>query len=357
MTQLLRGVSKEAIEKHSGELRVAVIGCGYWGPNLIRNFFEAPTSTVAYACDLSEERLAIIGRRYPTVALSTDYREALRDPRVDAVIVATPVSTHYKLAREALEAGKHVWVEKPLALSHDDAERLTEIAASKHLILMVDHTFVYTPAIQRMRSSIEAGDLGDLLYYDSVRVNLGIYQHDVNVIWDLGVHDLSIMDFLVPQKPLAISAVGARHIGNSAGTESIAYVTVHFSENLIAHLHLNWLAPVKVRQITVCGSNRMIVYDDNVLIEKVRIYDRGVTVHEGGDSDRSRLSVEYRSGDMYAPKLEQTEALRAAAVHFASCIENGTQPITDGQAGCRTVSLVEAAQRSLARGGELQRLV
>lgn len=337
----------------SDVVRVAVIGCGYWGPNLVRNFFEAPASTVSAACDLDQDRLAAIAKRYPTIALTTDYRDVLRDPDIDAVAVATPVSTHYPIAQEALEAGKHVWVEKPLTMSYPDAQRLTELAARKKRVLMVDHVFVYTGAVQRIRESIDSGELGEVLYYDSVRVNLGLLQHDVNVIWDLGVHDFSIVDYLLPQRPIAVSSVGACHI--NGGSESIAYVTLHFQENLIAHFHVNWLAPVKIRLTTVCGSQRMAVYDDTVPSEKVRIYDRGVTVN-GSLEDRTRLLVEYRSGDMYAPKLEQTEALQAAARHFASCIVNGTPPHTDGEAGARIVALTEAAQRSLLHGGRLQRV-
>jgi predicted dehydrogenase len=356
VTQVLPD-TRQREDNTAGLIRTAVIGCGYWGPNLIRNFFEAPTSTVSYACDLNGARLASIGTRYPTITLTDDYKEVLNDPKVDAVVIATPVSTHFPLAKQALEAGKHVWVEKPLALSYEDAQRLTELAERKQRTLMVDHTFIYTPAIQRLRASIDAGELGDLLYYDSVRVNLGIYQHDVNVIWDLGVHDASIMDYLLPHKPVGVSAVAAAHIVNGSGaSESIAYVTVHFEENLIAHFHLNWLAPVKIRQITVCGTNRMIVYDDNVIIEKVRIYDRGVVVHPASKADRNRLSVEYRTGDMYAPKLDQTEALQAAAIHFADCIASGTRPFSDGEAGSRTVALVQAAQRSLACDGGLQKV-
>jgi len=332
------------------EVRTAVVGTGYWGPNLVRNFFEAPDSTVAYACDLSPERLKGIGKRYPSVTLTNSFEEVLKDKTVDAVIIATPVSTHYQMARQALEAGKHVWVEKPLALNSDDAQRLTELAVSKRRILMVDHTFVYTPAVQRMRQSIEAGELGDILYYDSIRINLGIYQHDVNVIWDLGVHDFAIMDYLIPQRPVAVAAIAASHIGQS---ESIAYVAVQFENRLLAHFHLNWLAPVKIRQVTVCGTQKMITYDDTVILDKVRIYDRGITVHEGGEDSRTRLSVEYRSGDMYAPKLSQQEALQQAAGHFAQSILSGTQPVTDGEVGTRVVALCEAAQESLTRGGAM----
>jgi len=335
-------------------VRMAVVGYGYWGPNLVRNFFEAPASTVVAAADLSQDRLAGVAKRYPTIALTTDYRDVLRDPNVDAVAIATPVSTHYPLAKEALEAGKHVWVEKPLTMDYADAQRLNELAEQKRRVLMVDHVFVYAGAVDRIKESVESGELGEVLYYDSVRVNLGLLQHDVNVIWDLGVHDMSIVDYVLPQRPIAVSSVGARHI--DGGSESIAYVTLHFQENLIAHFHVNWLAPVKIRLTTVCGSQRMVVYDDTVPSEKVRIYDRGVKVN-GSLEDRARLLVEYRSGDMYAPKLDQTEALQAAARHFASCVVTGARPRTDGGAGARVVALVEAAQRSLLKDGQPQKVV
>jgi predicted dehydrogenase len=341
----------DLIAKETGLVRVGVIGCGYWGPNLVRNFFEAPGSTVAAVADLDSARLTTIGKRYPSIALVNDYREVLADPTIDAVCIALPVSMHYPVAREALEAGKHVWVEKPLAFHQWEAEKLTELAAQRGLVLMVDHTFVYTSAVRRMRESIQSGELGDLLYYDSVRVNLGLYQHDVNVVWDLGIHDVSIMDYLLPYRPVSVTATGASHIG-AGSAESIAYVTLNYAENFIAHFHVNWLAPVKIRLATVCGSRRMIVYDDTVIDEKLRVYDRGITVNGAtAGMDRTRLQVEYRTGDMYAPKLAPDEALQTAARHFVDCIAHGATPVSSGEAGCRAVAVLEATQRSLARGG------
>jgi predicted dehydrogenase len=336
-------------------LRIGIIGCGYWGPNLIRNFFEAPGTIVSHICDQDVTRLAAMGKRFQTAAMFTDHKELLEDPTIDAVCVATPAATHYAIAKEALQAGKHVWVEKPLALCREDARELADLASSKGLVLMVDHTFIYTPAVQRMKQSIATGELGDLLYYDSVRVNLGLYQHDVNVIWDLGVHDFSITDYLLPYRPVAVSAFGACHVG--AGTsESLSYITLHFEENFIAHFHLNWLAPVKIRLATVCGSERMIVFDDTVPSEKLRIYDRGITISNDRKklSDRTKMMVEYRTGDMYAPKLDNGEALQAGARHFAECILRKETPITDGEAGTRVVAMLEAAQRSLANNGKLE---
>jgi predicted dehydrogenase len=336
-----------------GALRVAIIGCGYWGKNLVRNFFEAPGCTVSYICDVNQDALGAMSRRYPSATLTTDYREALRDPAVDAVAIATQASTHYQIARAALEAGKHVWVEKPLTLHFRESQELTELAACKNLTLMVDHTFIYTGAVRRMRESVVSGELGDLLYYDSVRVNLGLYNHDVNVIWDLAVHDLAIMDFLLPFRPVAVSASAARHIGTGS-SESLAYVTLHFKENFIAHFHVNWLAPVKIRLTTLCGTNRMLVYDDTMPSEKLRVYDRGITLTRPDQTDRTRLQVDYRTGDMYAPMLDQQEALQVGARHFAHCIESGETPMTDGLVGSRIVSFLEAAERSLKVGGRME---
>lgn len=336
-------------------LRVAVVGAGYWGPNLIRNFYDTPGATVTQVADLSQDRLASIGRRYPSVSLSTDYKEVLRDPSVDAVCLAVPVSLHYPLALEALRAGKHVWVEKPLTLHSDEAKELTEEADRRGLVLMVDHTFVYTPAVRRIRESIDAGELGALYYYDSVRVNLGLYQHDVNVLWDLGIHDVSVIDYLVPFQPISVTASGASHVGKG-NSESIAYVTVNFAENFLAHFHVNWLAPVKIRLMTVCGSEKMIVYDDNLSDTKIRLYDRGITV-SGSAAARKRLQVDYRAGDMHAPKLDQAEALQTAAKHFVDCIVNEKRPTTDGEAGGRAVAILEAAQRSLNCRGVEERII
>ncbi|HLF71350.1 MAG TPA: Gfo/Idh/MocA family oxidoreductase [Dehalococcoidia bacterium] len=353
-TELIGASASRAGVFGARPLRVAVIGCGYWGPNLVRNFFDAPGSTVTRVCDLEPERLDAIGKRYPTIGLGSDWRDVVHDPDVDAVCIATPAATHYAIAREALNAGKHVWVEKPLSMSFAEARELTELATKLGRVLLVDHTFVYTPAVQRMRQSIVSGELGDLLYYDSIRVNLGMYQHDVNVIWDLGVHDFSIIDYLLPYRPSGVSAVAASQIADS-GREGLAYVTLHFEGDFIAHFHVSWLAPVKIRLATVCGTKRMIVFDDTAPSEKLKIYDRGIEV-SGSSKDRERLQVEYRTGDMSAPKLDQVEALQIAAQHFAECVATGATPITDGAAGARVVAMLEATQRSLAAGGRVEKL-
>jgi predicted dehydrogenase len=287
--------------------------------------------------------------RYPTVKTTTDCRDLITDPTIDAVAIATPVSTHFELAMMALDAGKHVLVEKPLTTTVEQGERLLEQAARRKRVLMVDHTFVYTGAVKKIRELVSSGRLGDLYYYDSVRVNLGIFQHDVNVLWDLAVHDLSIMDYVLDARsPYAVSATGMAHV--SGQPIDVAYLTCFFEDRLIAHFHVNWLSPVKVRRTLIGGANEMIVYDDLEPSEKIKIYDKGIIVNNDPET-RYQLLVGYRGGDMHAPRLDPTEALRAEAGHFASCIESGRQPITDGAAGLRVVRILEAANRSLAECG------
>jgi len=336
----------------SSVVGIGVVGFGYWGPNLIRNFFETANCRVASICDASPDRLASAGRRYPNVSLTGQFDDLLRDPAVDAVALATPVHTHAALAKRALHAGKHVLVEKPMTTCAADAEELIELADRFNRTLMVDHTFVYTGAIRRIKELLDTGELGTLYYYDSVRVNLGLIQHDVSVIWDLAAHDFSIMDYLIARKPLGISALGAVHL--PGGMADVAYLTVTFENNLIAHFHVNWLSPVKVRQVLIGGDRRMVLYDDIQPTEKVKVYDRGVQWTDDPNEARREALVGYRTGDMYAPKLDPSEALRTECAHFVESIRAGTRPITDGMAGLRTVRMLEAAERSLAHGGQLE---
>jgi len=338
---------------------IGIIGYGYWGPNLVRNFFETPDCTVVSVSDLSRDRLAKIGPRYPTVETTTDYRDLLRDPRVDAVVVATPVSTHFKLGMEALQAGKHVLIEKPMTCDAGEARRLVEEADLRKRILAVDHTFVYTPAVRKIHELVTRGDLGDIYYYDSVRVNLGLFQHDVNVIWDLAVHDLAIMDYLLPVQPVAVSATGIGHVPGEP--ENMAYVTLHFDANVMAHLHVNWLSPVKVRKTLVGGSRKMVSYDDLEPSEKIRVYDKGITLKDvnapasgdGNGNGKHAMLVGYRSGDVWAPQIALTEALSIEARHFVDCIANNQTPIADGHSGLRVVRMLEAATESMRASGRL----
>lgn len=336
----------------TSKITVGVIGCGYWGPNLLRNFAENECCELRWLCDLDQSRLDKLGRRYPAIRTTTDYRHLLNDPALDAIAIVTPVGTHFSFASEALRSGKHVLVEKPLTASVAEAEQLIELAERNHRVLMVDHTFVYTGAVRKIKEIVSSGELGDLLYFDATRINLGLFQDDINVVWDLAPHDFSIMDFMIDNRPEILSAVGSCHI--KQGIENIAYVLLKFSDELIAHFHLNWLSPVKIRHTLIAGSNRMIVYDDIEPTEKVRVYDRGVTATRSNGLDKEaayNTLVSYRTGDVWVPKLDSTEALHYVCVEFLTAIAEKRQPLTDGQAGLRVVRLLEAAQKSIDQGG------
>src|SRR5688572_3981909 len=329
-------------------IRIGVIGYGYWGPNLVRNFSEQVEATVTVVCDQRADRLAHAQRRYPGIRVTTDPADLIADPAVDAVAIATPVALHFELAMAALRAGKHVLVEKPMASTSDQAQQLIDEAARRRLVLMVDHTFVYTGAVQKMRELVINGELGDLNYYDSVRINLGLFQHDVDVLWDLAVHDLSIMDFVLPQQPVAVSATGLAHVPGRPA--NIAYMTMFFDGPLIAHVHASWLAPVKVRRTLLGGNRRMVLFDDLETSEKIKVYDSGISVDPNPENVYQML-IGYRTGDMWAPKLAVTEALHVEAKHFAECVTTGTAPQSDGEAGLRVVRLLEAASASLRQQG------
>lgn len=328
---------------------IGVLGYGYWGPNLVRNFSDVPEARVVKVCDLRSDRLALVRRRHPAVETTTVHHEVIADPRVDAVVIATPVSTHFDFAFHALQAAKHVLVEKPLTSTSEEAVRLIDEADRRGRVLMVDHTFVYTGAVRRIQELIASKALGHINYYDSVRINLGLFQPDVNVIWDLAVHDLAILDYVVPAKPCAVTATGMSHLPGRP--ENIAYLTLLFEANFIAHINVNWLAPVKVRRTLIGGSRRMIVYDDLEPSEKVKVYDKGITV--GSEADLYNVFIGYRTGDMWAPRLDPTEALQTQAQHFIRCIEDRVPPITDGEAGLRVVRVLEASTQSLLDRGRL----
>jgi predicted dehydrogenase len=327
---------------------VGVIGYGYWGPNLVRNFLEVQDASVVAVSDQRPERLGIAARRYPGIKTASHLRDLLHDPAVDAVVIATPVDSHYELASAALRAGKHVLVEKPLTENSDQAKRLIDEAARRQLVLMVDHTFVYTTAVRKIRELVAQRMLGEIYYYDSVRVNLGLFKHDVNVIWDLAVHDLSILDYVLEESPVAVSANGSCHL--QGNPENLAHLTLFFASSTVAHINVNWLAPVKVRKTLIGGSAKMILFDDLEPSEKVKVYDKGVTVN--GDPDSIyQMMIGYRVGDMWAPQLATKEALLAEAEHFVDCIGTGRTPITDGMAGLRVVEMLEAATRSMTLRG------
>jgi predicted dehydrogenase len=335
----------------SSAVRIGVIGYGYWGPNLVRNFADLDGSRVVAVCDRDPAHVAQVERRYPGVRGTTDPEALIRATEVDAIAIATPVASHYDLAYSALSAGKHVLVEKPLTATSLQAERLIDLAARKNLVLMVDHTFVYTGAVRKIRELISSGELGDIYYYDSVRINLGLFQHDVDVMWDLAVHDLSIMDYVLQAHPSAVSATGLAHVPGRPA--NIAYLTMFFDAPLIAHIHVNWLAPVKVRRTLIGGSRRMIVYDDLEASEKVKVYDRGIALNPSPENVYQML-VGYRTGDMWAPQISVTEALKTEVAHFVDCIATGRTPETSGEVGLRIVRLLEAATASMAAHGRLE---
>lgn len=335
-----------------GATTIGVIGCGYWGPNLLRNFAESEAADLRWICDADEARLAAMGRRYPGAQTAGSYHKLLDDPKLEAVAVVTPVATHFQIAKEALLAGKHVLVEKPLTSTAREAEELVEIADRNARRLMVDHTFVYTGAVRKMKEIVRSGDLGDLLYFDSVRINLGLFQRDINVLWDLAPHDLSIMDYLIGRQPDAVSAIGSCHI--EQGIENIAYLMMHFADDFIAHFHFNWLAPVKIRRTMIAGSRKMILYDDVEPTEKVRVYDKGVDTSRAGNREADyQTLISYRTGDVWAPKLDATEALRYVVAEFLDSIREARKPLTDGESGLRVVRLLEAAQHSIKQGGQV----
>ncbi len=327
-------------------MKIAVVGLGYWGPNLVRNFLSTEQVEGVIACDLVPRRLENIKKKFPMVETSSSFDDVLNDDNVAGVVIATPVSTHYPLGLKVLEAGKHLLIEKPMASKTAEAEELLERAYAKMLTLMVDHTFVYTSAVQKMKELISKGDIGDILYFDSVRINLGLFQHDTNVIWDLAPHDLSIMDYLVEDKPIAVSCVGINHFSEF---EDVAYLTVHFAEKLIAQFHVNWLSPVKVRRILVGGTKLMVSYDDMETSEKIKVYDRGVDVRDE-DSVYKKL-VQYRTGNMYSPNIDSGEALSRMSAEFVDCINTGKPSISDGQTGLNVVKVLEAADISVKAGG------
>lgn len=330
-------------------IKVGVIGFGYWGPNIARNFSHNPDLELVGIAEFSEKRRAVARQLYPTIPLYNDAASLIKESRIDAVAVITPVSTHFKLAKEALEAGKHVLIEKPMTGSVAEAEELIELAKKKNLTLMVDHTFVYSPAVRKIKSLLDNRELGDLYYFDSVRINLGLFQQDVNVVWDLAPHDISIMQHLLSSKKVEnVCAQGASH--TPSGIENIAYVTVNFENNLLAHFHVNWLAPTKIRRILIGGTEKMLVFDDVQPSEKIKLYDKGITVKNGKESLYKTL-IQYRIGDVYVPNIPNTEALKIETEHFVDCISNGTTPDSDGEDGLYVVKILAAAQKSLENNG------
>ncbi len=329
-------------------MNIAVIGIGYWGPNLVRNFVKHSSVSKVYCYDVDEKRVHAVCKEFPTVIAASSYEQILNDPSIEAIVLSTPVASHFDLAVQALEHGKHVLIEKPITSSVQQAERLIDLADRKSLKLMVDHIFVYNGAVQKIKEIIDAGEIGKIMYFDAVRINLGLFQHDVNVLWDLATHDLSIMRYLYSKKPRAVSAIGKGHFQQQ---ENIAYLTVLFENDCIAHFHVNWLAPVKVRTILIGGSQKMIVYDEMETTEKIKVYDKGVEVTSREGVYKTLIG--YRRGDVYIPKFDTSEPLANVVDEFVGAIKDNKIPLTNGDAGLEIVKILEAAQKSIAKNGEI----
>lgn len=328
-------------------INIGLIGYGYWGPNLARNFNSNPNLNFTSICDFSADRLETAKRLYPNVRLFDNIEEFFNND-LDAVAIATPVSTHFPLAKKAIESGKHVWIEKPFTDNVQDAETLLEIAAQKNKVIFVDHTFIYTGAVRKIKSLIDNNELGDLMYYDSTRINLGLFQQDVDVIWDLAAHDISIMDYFMPFKTVAVSATGADYYGNNIIPKAI--LTAYMENNRVGHINVSWLSPVKIRQTLIGGTSKMVLYDDTQPSEKVKIYDKGVELSPTKE-ELYHIKVQYRVGDMYAPKIDDKEALSLGADHFADCINNNKKPLTDGEFALSVVKVLVASRESLKLKG------
>jgi len=329
-------------------IRMGVIGYGYWGPNIVRNFNGREGSKVVAVSDLNEALLKKAQKAYPHLQVTTRSDELIKAPEVDVIAIATPVFTHFELAKKALKMGKHILVGKPFTSTTAQAEELIELAEKKNLKIMVDHTFLFTGAVRKIKELIKDGTLGDLCYFDSTRVNLGLFQHDVNVVWDLAPHDLAILDYLIKERPIAVLATGESHFKE---LEDIAYITVYFPNHIIAHINVSWLSPVKIRTTLIGGMKKMLVWNDLDPDEKIKVYDKGVDVKT--KNGVYNLLVSYRSGDMWAPRVEQGEALTLLAETFIECIGNDKTPVNDGRAGLRVVRMLEAANKSLKKKGEI----
>jgi predicted dehydrogenase len=325
---------------------VALIGYGYWGPNLLRNYMDLPTADVKWVCDPRADRLEKASTRYPSVGTTTDFRTVLDDPDVDAVLIATPIATHFALAMEALEAGKHVFVEKPMAMNVRECDEMCEAADSRGLTLMVGHTFVYSPPVRAVKAILDSGELGDVRFVTCSRVNLGLHSKEVSVVWDLAPHDLSILSYWLGETPLSVQAMGRSCIAN--GMPDVAFLNVRYSSGIIAELEVSWLSPVKLRRTVIVGSKKMLMYDDTESVEKVKIFDQGVDFKDPETFGEFQLS--YRTGGIYSPRVESTEPLYLEATHFIDCVTTGGRPLTDGVAGRLVVAALEAAQESLDGG-------
>ncbi len=331
-------------------LNVAIIGCGYWGNHLVRNFYTSTLWNVKYICDKDKNQLDKISSKYSNITSLTNPEQIFDDATIDAVVIATPVFSHFELAKKSLLSNKHTWVEKPLAASSEEAKELIEIAKSRNLILHVDHTYIYTPAVRKIKELIDNNVLGDMLYFDSTRVNLGLFQHDINVIWDLAPHDISILQYTIGKKPISVSATGKSFYKyNNKDIASISFIYIEFDDGSIAHINVNWMSPVKIRQIIMGGSSKMLVFDDMETVSKIKVYDSGVDFKKR--EDIYDVLIQYRTGDMYSPAIKNYEALSFECNHFYDSIVKDIETDTNGETGLYVVSILEAADKSLTLGG------
>jgi len=329
-------------------VKIAIIGFGYWGPNLVRNFAATANCVVDTVADFRAERLAVVKKNYPAIRTTTTVDDIFNDATIDAVVIATPVFTHFELAKKALENNKNVLLEKPMTATSAQAQELIELAAKKNKIVMVDHTFLYTGAVQKMKTMIDSGDIGNIKYFDSTRINLGLFQPDVNVLWDLAPHDISIMNFLIKEKPYSVQATGVSHTNN--GIENIAFLTVNYNSGFIAHFNCSWTSPVKIRLMLIGGDKKMIVFNDLEPTEKIKIYDTGY--EHRTDEEKNRILVDYRAGDIFIPKIEGKEALAGMAADFVAAILNGKTPVSNAQSGLEVIRILEASQQSIKNKGK-----
>lgn len=333
-------------------LHIGIIGYGYWGQNIVRNFFSTPHCVIAKVAEQRAENRAQLNKAYPSIIAVADADEVINDPGIDAVVIVTPVSTHYTLAKKALKEGKHVLVEKPMTSSVAEARELTALAESQRLTLMVDHTFLYTGAVQKIKQLMDSNAIGEARYFDSTRINLGLFQPDINVLWDLAAHDLSILVYLISEEPVSVNATGISHTRN--GIENIAYMTLHYNSDFIAHFHCSWTSPVKIRQTLIGGDEKMIIYNDLEPTEKVRIYDTSYNIKT--EEDKKQMLVDYRTGDVSIPKISVKEALSGVAADFIHSILYHREPLANAASGLRVVEILEASQKSIKNKGQEVRI-
>lgn len=336
------------------KMNIAVIGCGYWGPNLIRNFNQLASCEMVACCDLSEDNLKRVGSLYSNILVTTNYQEITQDPEIDAVAIATPVFSHWELAKKCLEAGKHVLIEKPMASNSEQCIDLIETAKKYNRVLMIGHTFEYTAAVNKAKEIVDSGELGEIYYISSTRVNLGLFQPDINVIWDLAPHDISIISYILDESPIGVGSQGKAHYNKEI--EDVAQMTLNYPNGTIAFIHNSWLDPDKIRKTTIVGNKKMLVYNDISPNEKIKIYDKGVEAPPYYDT-YAEFQFSYRYGDIYTPRIEEYEPLKRECEHFIECIRESKAPKSDGLSGLRVVSILEAANKSMRNGGAQQPIV